>query len=71
MTQYEFSCKNCSHIFKVALPDTTTRSTYNKCGDKDKKFHDLKHLVQCQNCDELNTIYYCIDSHPILESEKD
>ena len=59
----------CNEPFSVHLPEDTTKADFSKCEDKDTTYHNLEHTIQCQNCEHRNTIYYCIDSHPMLMTE--
>lgn len=66
MTLRTFSCSQCNESFEVHLPEETKKAGYKKnCEEKDTTFHNLEHVVQCQNCDHRNTVYYCIDAHPL------
>ena len=71
MSVRTFSCSNCNEPFSVHLPENTTKADFSKCEDKDTTYHNLQHTIQCQNCEHRNTIYYCIDSHPMLMSADD
>ena len=64
MAARTFSCSNCNEPFSVHLPEDVTRDS-SKCQDIDTTHHNLERTIQCQNCDQRNIIYYCIDSHPI------
>jgi DNA-directed RNA polymerase subunit RPC12/RpoP len=68
MSLREFSCSDCSESFNLRLPEDTIRADRSKCGDKDDNSHNLERMVQCQNCEHRNTIYYGIDGHPLLMS---
>lgn len=67
MKEHDFSCPNCDEPFTVLLPESTTTTSYQEeCEDTDTKRHNLKHVSQCQNCEQRNTIYYCTDGHPLI-----
>ena len=65
-----FSCSRCNEPFSVHLPEDTTKADFSKCEDKDITYHNLEHTIQCQNCEHRNTIYYCIDSHPMSADDQ-
>lgn len=66
MTLRTFSCANCNEPFEVHLPEETTKARYNKCEDTVINYHNLERTVQCQNCEQRNTIFYCTDTHPLV-----
>jgi hypothetical protein len=66
MSVRTFSCSSCNEPFTVHLPENTTKAAYTKCEDTDTTYHNLEHTIQCQNCEHRNTIYYCIDAHPLV-----
>lgn len=64
MKDYNFSCQNCDEPFTIFLPEQTTKTSYTEaCEDADIKRHSLRHISQCSNCEQNNTIYYCIGDH--------
>lgn len=65
MSVRTFSCSNCNEPFSVHLPEDTKKADFSKCEDKDTTYHNLEHTIQCQNCDQRNIIYSCIDSYSI------
>ena len=66
-----FSCSNCNEEFHINLPEDTTRAGYERCDDKDTTYHNLERTIQCQNCEDGTTIYYCTDEHPPIAFEND
>ncbi len=66
MKDFEFSCPNCDEPFVLLLPEQTTLASFIECDDEDTRRHNLPHVSQCQNCEQRNTIYYCISGHPLI-----
>ena len=60
---YEFKCQTCREAFQVFLPEQTTFASFDKCPEDDMKHHSLPLTSRCQNCGNLNTVYYCISGH--------
>jgi hypothetical protein len=68
MKDYNFSCQNCDEPFTILLPEQTTKTSYTEvCEDDDLKHHNLQRISQCSNCEQNNTIYYCIGEHEGME----
>ena len=67
MEEHRFFCPNCDEPFLIFVPEQTTLTSFSECDDEDPKRHNLPHISQCQNCDQRNTIYYCIDGHPLVK----
>ena len=66
MTRFQRSCSNCNEPFDVDLSEATTRVDFSKCEDIDTNYHNLEYLIQCQNCEDRLTLYYCVDGHPLI-----
>ena len=60
---YEFACQACREPFQIFLPEQTTLASFNKCLEDDTKHHNLPLTSRCQNCENLNIVYYCISGH--------
>jgi hypothetical protein len=69
MSVRTFSCSNSNEPFSVHLPDDRKKADFSKCEDKDTTYHNLEHIIQCQNFEHRNIIYYCTESHPMLMTE--
>jgi hypothetical protein len=59
MTEFERVCRNCDETFELALPEGTVTVGYDECDNDNLKNHNLELKVECKNCNELNTFYYC------------
>jgi hypothetical protein len=60
---YEFSCPSCREPIQFFLPEQTKLASFVKCIEKDAKYHNLPLTTKCQNCGNLNTVFYCISGH--------
>ncbi len=67
MAARTFSCSNFNEPFSVHR--RYEKANFGKCEDKDTAYHNLEHIIQCQNCEHRNIIYYCTESHPMLMTE--
>jgi hypothetical protein len=67
MTEFRRSCSNCDEPFELALPEGNVRVGYDECDNDNLKNHNLERKVErkveCKNCNELNTLYYCTEGH--------
>jgi len=66
MAARTFSCSNCNESFSLHLPENTINAAYTKCEDKDMTHHNLERIIQCQNWEHSNIVYYCIHTHPLV-----
>jgi hypothetical protein len=64
MQDFRRLCWNCEEPFEVNLPQETVRAGYDKCDIESKTRHNLEYKLECQNCYEINTFYYCTGDHP-------
>jgi hypothetical protein len=65
--EHTFSCSNCELPFSISLPDETARTSTSECEEVDSNSHSIKHEEQCQNCKHISTIYYCTNTHTLVE----
>jgi hypothetical protein len=63
MTEFRRSCLNCDEPFELVLPEGTVRVGYDECDNENLKKHNLERKLECKNCNELNTLYYCTEGH--------
>jgi hypothetical protein len=63
MTEFQRSCWNCDEPFELNLPEGTVRAGYEECDNDDVKHHNLERKVECKNCHEISTFYYCTGGH--------
>lgn len=64
MQDFRRFCWNCEEPFDVNLPQETVRAGYDKCDNESQAIHNLEYKLECQNCYEINTFYYCTGGHP-------
>ena len=60
---HDFACHHCQKSYQFFLPEQSTWVSFNKCVEDDVKQHNLPLTSRCQNCGNLNTVYYCISGH--------
>jgi hypothetical protein len=65
MKDHKFSCQNCDEPFEILLPAETTKASLTECEEDHPKYHNLTHVSECANCQQVNTIYYCTIGHPL------
>lgn len=68
MEEFPHSCWNCDEPFEVNLPQGTIRAGFDECDNDDLKHHNLERKVECKNCYEISTVYYCTEGHPEMSA---
>jgi hypothetical protein len=64
LEDFRRSCWNCEEPFELNLSEGTLRVGYDKCDKEDEPGHNLERKVECKNCYEINTFFYCTGGHP-------
>ena len=63
MVKKEFSCDQCGHLIVAISPDDSHHEFFlERCCEK-----SLERKIECDNCDFMNTRYWCIH-HTVIAS---